>query len=105
MAHKFNSVLQQKADEEKEYEKKQEKLKNRFGIQGRDVVVVEKTNTFKFTVKTLISLVILARNIILVALALVGILALCYPAPRAEVMVILEQAWNEIVRNMPVGLI
>lgn len=103
MQQKYNSVLQQKADEVKEFEKKQEKLKDKFGIEGQDVVIVERTNTFKFTINTFISLVCLIRNIIMLALALVGVLALCYPAPRTEVFLVLQQALDEITRILPVG--
>lgn len=102
MQRKYNVVLQQKADADKENEKHQEKLKDKFGIEGQDVVVVERTNTFKFTVNTFISLICLLRNITLIALALIGILALCYPAPRTEVLLILQQAWEEIIRILPI---
>lgn len=102
MKQKYNSVLQKQADQEKEYEKRQDKLKDKFGIQGQDVVVVERTNTFKFTISTFISLVCLIRNIVILALALLGVLALCYPAPRAEVLQILQQAWKELIDILPI---
>lgn len=102
MKEKYNSVLQQQADEEKEHEKKQDKLKDKFGIKGKDVVVVESTNTFKFTINTFISLVCLIRNVIVLALALTGILALFYPAPRTEVLLILQQALDEIYKILPI---
>ncbi|WP_097006481.1 hypothetical protein [Lacrimispora amygdalina] len=102
MKEKYNSILQQQADEEKEYEKKQDKLKDKFGIKGKDVVVVERTNTFKFTINTFISLVCLVKNIIVLALALTGILALFYPAPRTEVLLILQQALDEIYKILPI---
>jgi hypothetical protein len=101
MKEKYNSVLQQQADEEKEYEKKQEKLKDKFGIEGQEVVVVERTNTFKFTINTFISLICLLRNIVILALSLVGLLSLCYPAPRAEILLILQQALAEVSRILP----
>lgn len=102
MQQKYNSVLQQRADDEKESKKKQEKLKDKFGIKGQDVVVVEGTNTFRFMVNTIISLICLLKNIIILTLTLIGILALCYPSPRAEVFLILQRAWNEIIRILPI---
>ena len=53
MKHEFNQVLQVGAEEEKQEEKKQEKLKRKFGIQGKNVVIVERTNMIKFTVRVI----------------------------------------------------
>jgi len=103
MTHKYNSVLQQQADEENDYQKKQDKLKEKFGIEGQDVVVVERTNTFKFTMNMLISVLCLVAKLAICTLAFIGALALCYPEPRAEVFIILEQALVEISNYIPIG--
>lgn len=101
MKHEFNQVLQVGAEEEKQEEKKQEKLKRKFGIQGKNVVIVERTNMIKFTVRVIAAIIRLAATILLIGLAFIGILALIYEGPRKELMDILWNAIDQIKQSVP----
>lgn len=98
MKHEFNAVLQVGADEMKAEEKKQEKLKKKFGLQGKNVVVVEKNNLLRFAFKTIGHMFHFFANLILFLFAFVGIVALFYEAPRKEMAIILKEVIREINR-------
>ena len=102
MKREMNNVLQAGIEEEQLQEKKQYKLKKKFGIEGKNVVVVERDNTFKFTVKTIQNLIRLVATVIIIGLAFVGILALFYEEPRQELLVIFRQVYDEMKEVVPV---
>lgn len=96
MKREMNRVLQAGIEEELAQEKRQDKLKEKFGIKGKNVVVVERDNMFKFTVKSLVALIRFSATILILGLALTGIVALFYEAPREELLVIFQQVYGEI---------
>ena len=67
--------------EEREKEH-QESLKERYDIE-EDVVVVEKNNTIKFLLKTMIGGARLIIAILVFILALIGLTALIYPLQKS----------------------
>lgn len=101
MKHEFKTVLQAGAEEEQAEEQKQEKLKKKFGIKGKNVVVVERTNTFKFTVKTLGAILRFAATSALIILAFIGIVALFYEGPREELLIIMREVMEQIKETIP----
>lgn len=101
MKREMNTVLQAGVEEEAVQEKQQEKLKRKFGIKGKNVVVVERNNTFKFAVKTVQGLIRLAATIIVLSLAFVGIVALFYEAPRQELSIIFQQVLEQFNQVLP----
>lgn len=101
MRRKFNSALQAGADEEKAAEKKQDKLKKKFGISGKNVIVVERTNTFKFVIKIIGVLLRFIASVVIIALAFVGLAALFYDGPRHELLIILNVVLREINQVIP----
>lgn len=90
---KFNTILSAKVKENREFQKKQTVLKKKHGIKDNKnhVVVVEKSNTFKFTVKTLIGFVRFTAAAILITLAFIGLTALIYPQPRLALVEIIQE--------------
>ena len=82
--------------EEKEKEH-QESLKERYDIE-EDVVVVEKTNTIKFLLKTMIGGTRLIIAILVFILALIGLTALIYPDSRGVLIRQGLQVWQEFIR-------
>ena len=76
--------------EEREKEH-QESLKERYDIE-EDVVVVEKTNTIKFLLKTMLG------GARLIILALIGLTALIYPDSRSLLIRQGLQVWQEFLR-------
>ena len=91
-----NQLVEQMKQEEKEKEH-QESLKERYDIE-EDVVVVEKTNTIKFLLKTMIGGTRLIIAILVFILALIGLTALIYPDSRGVLIRQGLQVWQEFIR-------
>lgn len=91
-----NQLVEQMKQEEREKEH-QESLKERYDIE-EDVVVVEKTNTIKFLLKTMIGGARLIIAILVFILALIGLTALIYPDSRSLLIRQGLQVWQEFIR-------
>lgn len=68
--------------EQQEFEEHQARLREKNEIADESVVVVEKSNLAKFTVKTLAAILRSAALIVLLSLAAVGVICLIYPSTR-----------------------
>lgn len=98
MTRKYKSNLRQKVLEERSFEIKQESLKEKYDIApDKEVVVVEKSNTFKFAIKALAGLIRVCAAILLVVFAFIGIVALVYPAPRIALIEIYQMARDQLI--------
>ena len=93
-----NQLVEQMKQEEREKEH-QESLKERYDIE-EDVVVVEKTNTIKFLLKTMIGGARLIIAILVFILALIGLTALIYPDSRSLLIRQGLQVWQEFLRPL-----
>ena len=91
-----NQLVEQMKQEEREKEH-QESLKERYDIE-EDVVVVEKTNTIKFLLKTMLGGARLIIAILVFILALIGLTALIYPDSRSLLIRQGLQVWQEFLR-------
>jgi len=91
-----NQMVEQIKQEEREKEH-QEILKERYDIE-EDVVVVEKNNTIKFLLKTLLGGLRLVIEIVVFILALIGLTALIYPDSRGVLIRQGLQVWQEFIR-------
>lgn len=91
-----NQLVEQMKQEEREKEH-QESLKERYDIE-EDVVVVEKTNTIKFLLKTVLGGARLIIAILVFILALIGLTALIYPDSRSLLIRQGLQVWQEFIR-------
>lgn len=89
-------MVEQIKQEEREKEH-QEILKERYDIE-EDVVVVEKNNTIKFLLKTMIGGARLIIAILVFILALIGLTALIYPDSRSLLIRQGLQVWQEFMR-------
>lgn len=96
MKPEFQKVLQVGVDAEKTEEEKQQRLKQKFGIEDDNVVVVERSNTFKFAIKLIAYVLRFTATVILLALALIGIAAIFYAGPRREMLIL----WGEVIRQI-----
>lgn len=92
--NKFKRGFATELEEDIAFEKEQNQLKDRHGISGEDVVVVEKPSLIKF-------LITLLASIVLFTLATIGLLALIYPEPRAAMVDLLVAIKEQIVANLP----
>ena len=91
-----NQMVEQIKQEEREKEH-QEILKERYDIE-EDVVVIEKNNTIKFLLKTLLGGARLIIAILVFILALIGLTALIYPDSRSLLIRQGLQVWQEFLR-------
>ena len=78
---KFNTSLVKEVKEEEAFNSKQSRLKEKYNVADKDVIVVERNNLIKFFVKTI---------------AAVGIIALVYPIPRKEVISVFHEALMQL---------
>ena len=94
---KFNTSLVKEVKEEEAFNSKQSKLKEKYNVSDKDIIVVEKNNFIKFFVKTLGAIIRILIWIIFLALACVGIISLVlYPVPRKEVSDIFYEALMQL---------
>ena len=82
---KFRNELVREVKREEENRKKQKKLREKFDI-PKDVVIVEKTNTFKFLVNVTGGVIKTAVLIIIFLLTVIGIVSLVFPVSRNELI-------------------
>ena len=87
------NILQTKIDENNE----QQRLKNKHNIADENVVVIEKSNTFKFTVKTVILLIKALSGTALLCLATIGVFTLLYSDLRQYFIGILVDILNSVL--------
>lgn len=91
--------------EEHEKSIEQQDLKEKYEIEDENVLIVEKPNWFKFFIRTFLQIFgttfRLVFRIILVTLAIIGSVALVYPAPRMELWSIGSNALTEILHLIP----
>ncbi|MDK2802051.1 MAG: hypothetical protein KFW09_01590 [Oscillospiraceae bacterium] len=64
------------------HKKHQRKLRKKYNVNTEKVLVVEKTNTFKFCIKTISNLIRIVANILLYIFSGIGIICLIYPDTR-----------------------
>ena len=94
---KFKNQLVEQMKQEGREKEHQESLKERYDIE-EDVVVVEKTNTIKFLLKTMLGGARLIIAILVFILALIGLTALIYPDSRSLLIRQGLQVWQEFLR-------
>ncbi|MGF6376717.1 hypothetical protein M2140_001795 [Clostridiales Family XIII bacterium PM5-7] len=89
----------QKASEkvvrEKEFLQEQKALHKKYEEVESNVVIKEKSNSFKFAVKTFKGLVQVVAHILLILLAIIGCGTLVYPTIRVEFLSVLHKVWQE----------
>lgn len=99
---KYKRGLVKDIEEQRLFEKEQKELKKKQHhiSEQEDRIVVEKDNMTKFFIRTGGSLVRIAANICIGALAIIGLAALVYPAPRAELLVVWKTILEELLSFM-----
>lgn len=96
MAGKFSKAAE-KIEAQQSFVAQQKQLHEKYkDPELKDVVIKEKSNTFKFTVRMARDFLKTACGIVLVILAAIGMLSLIYPQTRTELLMILNNIWNEL---------
>lgn len=100
---KFKQGFVRGVKKEEAYQREQRRLKEKHEITDPDVVVVEKDNMWKFLIRFLAGLIRMLAAILLLTLASVGLLAIVYPSPRAELLQVLSDIIRQIFRLLGIG--
>ena len=91
---KFKKKLVQDIRNEQETAVKQEALRRQHGIQDDHVIIVEKSNMVKFTVRQITAIIKFVTTALLLTLAAIGLLSLIYPNIRSELLIVLSQYYD-----------
>lgn len=87
---KYKKELVSKIVEEQKFQKKQSKLKEKYGLSD-NVVIIEKDNMIKFLFRLVESTIQKMATIILLILAIIGLFTLLYPEIRNAFLEIVNQ--------------
>lgn len=98
--NRFKKTIVPDIKKEIAFTESQELLKEKYKIENQDVVVVEKSNAYKFTINAFVAMVKLVATIILLVLAAIGLMSLIYPNIRAEVLIVM----NDILMQLKILL-
>lgn len=94
---KFGKGLVNDIKEEHAFLEEQDRLKEKYHVKEKNVVVVEKTHLWKFTVKVIGNLIRYAATIIILILAGIGLFTLTYPEIRSPFLEILGYTIEQII--------
>lgn len=94
MKKQFLEAIEEEAAEQQ----RQDDLHVKHNIQDKNVIVVEKSNMIKFSVRSIVALVRLSATILLLVLATVGLLCLIYPETRHAFLEIMKQIINQLIQ-------
>ena len=83
-------------EEQEKQERKQQKLRDKHAIEDENVIVVEKNNMIKFSIRSIATLTRLIATGILLCLATIGLMSLVYPETRNQLIVIAKQIMNQL---------
>ena len=83
-------------EELQEQEKKQERLHEKHDITDANVIIVEKNNMIKFSVRSIATIVRLLATCVILVLAAVGMLCIIYPETRQPLAGICEQLIGQL---------
>ena len=92
---RFKSGFVSKYKEDTKRQDKQQRLKEKHKIQDEHIVVVEKSNMTKFTVKMAVRLKKRPASICLLVLAAIGLTTLIFPDTREAFTSIFYQAVSD----------
>mgnify|MGYP002627545407 CR=1 FL=1 len=83
-------------EEQQEQDKKQQKLHEKHNIADGNVVVVEKSNMIKFSLRGLSAIIRLVATCIIIILAIIGLTCIVYPETRRPLINIFGQTFNQL---------
>jgi hypothetical protein len=85
-------------EEEIEQQKEQQRLHSKHDIEDENVIVVEKSNMIKFSVKSICAIIHVGATIVLLTLAAVGLLCIIYPETRGPLQDVVIQIVNQLTQ-------
>lgn len=91
---KFKEGLVSGVKKKEEYRQHQNVLHKKHKIADSNVMIVEKNNLGKFTVRTIARMIQVAATIALCILATIGLIAMVYPNVRGELLITGKQMYE-----------
>ena len=92
----LNDMLMKKVKADRAQEEDQEALRKKHKIKNKNVVVVEKSNTIKFLIRTLKGILIISLLIFIAVFIFIAFTALIYPEPRHGLQTIYIRGVEEL---------
>lgn len=89
-------TIAEKIKEEANREEEQKKLRRKHSITEENVIIIEKSNIYKFTIHLLITAIKTIASLVLFILAFVGLATLAYPQIRQELLLVLIDVVNQL---------
>ena len=83
-------------EEQQEQERIQQRLHEKHDVLDENVIIVEKSNMLKFSVKSIAAILRLVATCIILFLATVGLLCIIYPETRQPLIKICEQLLEQL---------
>lgn len=94
---RFQTAFARKVKNNLAYQEEQKRIKSKYNITDENIKVIEKSNTIKFLLKHLIRFIKTMLTVIIIILAACGLIALLYPGPHKELMIIFKEAYDTII--------
>ena len=98
---KFKKKLVNHIRTEKQEIQEQTKLKDKYHVTDKDVIVVEKTGLVKFLIRTLTGGIKVLATAVFFLLSIIGLAALIYPGARQELIRQGLQVYGELKTFLP----
>lgn len=83
---KYKTGLVKEVRETREFNQKQEELRDKYHVENSEILVVEKNHFLKFSIRLIIALIKMLATILILCMAIVGLCCLIYPGPRKELI-------------------
>ena len=96
MANKFKTSLVSQVKAQEATVQEQKSLHEKHNIEDENIIVVEKSNMTKFLISTIGGVIRTLSTIILLILAIIGLTAIIYPEPRADLIDIMFDLVDQI---------
>lgn len=85
-------------EEETARQQEQQRLHTKHNIEDENVVVVEKSNMVKFSIKSMGAVIRTGATMVLLCLAAIGLLCLVYPETRQPLQAVIVQIFNQLTQ-------
>lgn len=93
---KYKTGLARQIRENEEFRQEQESIKKKHHIDDEGVVVVEKSNMVKFSIRLIIGILRFTASALIILLAAAGLLTIIYPQPREELITVITDIFYQI---------
>lgn len=99
---KFKRGIVSEIKQEQSVAKQQEGLRRKYNLDTpENVVIVEKTNAYKFTLKAIQGIIKTAATVCLLLLATIGLMVLIYPSTREAFWNVIREVLQELSIYVP----